>query len=126
MIHPSSVISKNAKIDQSSNIGPYCVIGDGVEIGKNNNLISIEEKPNNPKSEFGILPLYYFRPEIFQSLKKIKTGKGGEFQLTDAIQNLIHHNHKVLAIKLEKHEKEVDVGTVESYRDSQRISLERA
>ena len=84
------------------------------------------EKPNNPKSEFGILPLYYFRPEIFQSLKKIKTGKGGEFQLTDAIQNLIHHNHKVLAIKLEKHEKEVDVGTVESYRDSQRISLERA
>ena len=70
--------------------------------------------------------MYYFRPEIFQSLKKIKTGKGGEFQLTDAIQNLIHHNHKVLAIKLEKHEKEVDVGTVESYRDSQRISLERA
>jgi len=40
MIHPSSVISKKAKIDKSSNIGPYCVIGDGVEIGKNNNLIS--------------------------------------------------------------------------------------
>ena len=84
------------------------------------------EKPNNPKSEFGILPLYYFRPEIFQSLKKIKTGKGGEFQLTDAIQNLIDQDHKVLAIKLEKHEKEVDVGTVESYKDSQKISLERA
>ena len=60
------------------------------------------------------------------SLKKIKTGKGGEFQLTDAIQNLIDQDHKVLAIKLEKHEKEVDVGTVESYKDSQKISLERA
>ncbi len=84
------------------------------------------EKPDKPKSEFGILPLYYFRSEIFQSLKKIKTGKGGEFQLTDAIQELIDHNHKVLAIKLEKHEREVDVGTVESYRDSQNISLEKA
>ena len=70
--------------------------------------------------------MYYFRSEIFQSLKKIKTGKGGEFQLTDAIQNLIDQDHKVLAIKLEKHEKEVDVGTVDRYRDSQRISLERA
>tara|TARA_A100000164_G_scaffold342714_1_gene340436 strand:+ start:427 stop:1212 length:786 start_codon:yes stop_codon:yes gene_type:complete len=40
MIHPSAVISKNATIHQTSNIGPFCVIGAGVNIGKNNNLIS--------------------------------------------------------------------------------------
>ena len=40
MIHPSSIISKKAKIHNSSSIGPYCVIGDNVEIGKNNKLIS--------------------------------------------------------------------------------------
>ena len=40
MIHPSAVISKNAIIHQTSNIGPFCVIGSGVNIGKNNNLIS--------------------------------------------------------------------------------------
>ncbi|PQM61301.1 MAG: acyl-[acyl-carrier-protein]--UDP-N-acetylglucosamine O-acyltransferase [Actinomycetales bacterium] len=40
MIHPSSIISESAKIDKSSYIGPFCVIGDNVEIGKNNRLIS--------------------------------------------------------------------------------------
>tara|TARA_B100000900_G_scaffold295289_1_gene253943 strand:- start:67 stop:852 length:786 start_codon:yes stop_codon:yes gene_type:complete len=40
MIHPSAVISKNAEIHNSTNIGPFCIIGDGVKIGKNNNLIS--------------------------------------------------------------------------------------
>ena len=40
MIHPSSVISESAKIDKSTYVGPFCVIGDNVEIGKNNRLIS--------------------------------------------------------------------------------------
>ena len=94
-----------------------------------NNLFSVQEvieKPNKPKSEFGILPLYYFKSDIFSSLKKIKLGKGKEFQLTDAIQHLIKQNHKVLAIPLNKNEYEVDVGTVESYKEAQDITFRKA
>ena len=94
-----------------------------------NDLFLVEEvieKPDKPKSEFGILPLYYFRSEIFSSLKKIKLGKGKEFQLTDAIQNLIEEKHKVLAIELRKNEYEVDVGTVESYKEAQNITFRKA
>ncbi len=40
MIHDSAVVSNNAEIDETTNIGPFCIIGDGVKIGKNNNLIS--------------------------------------------------------------------------------------
>ena len=40
MIHQSSVISKTAEIDDSTEIGPFCYIGDNVKIGKNNKLIS--------------------------------------------------------------------------------------
>ena len=40
MIHPTSIISKNAKVDKSSYVGPFCVIGDNVKIGENNRLIS--------------------------------------------------------------------------------------
>ncbi len=40
MIHPSAVVSKNAEIHETSNIGPFCIIGNNVKIGKNNNLIS--------------------------------------------------------------------------------------
>ena len=83
------------------------------------------EKPDKPKSNFGILPLYYFRSDIFSSLKKIKKGKGNEFQLTDAIQNLIKEKQKVLAITLNKNEEEIDVGTVESYKNSQDITFRK-
>ncbi|MBI04793.1 MAG: acyl-[acyl-carrier-protein]--UDP-N-acetylglucosamine O-acyltransferase [Pelagibacteraceae bacterium] len=40
MIHPSSIISNKAEIDPSTNIGPYCIIGDNVKIGNENVLIS--------------------------------------------------------------------------------------
>jgi UTP--glucose-1-phosphate uridylyltransferase len=93
------------------------------------NLFTVKEvieKPDSPKSDFGILPLYYFRSDIFTSLKKIKKGKGMEFQLTDAIQNLIKEKQKVLAITLNKNEDEIDVGTVESYKNSQEITFRKA
>ena len=90
------------------------------------NVVGVEEKPNNPKSEFGILPIYYFKSNIFLSLKKIKPGKGKEYQLTDAIQKLIQEKQKVLAITLEKNEEEVDVGTVSSYREAQDTTFRKA
>ena len=94
-----------------------------------NNLFAVKEvveKPDKPKSDFGILPLYYFKADIFSSVKKIKPGKGKEFQLTDAIQNLIKEKQKVLAITLNKNEEEIDVGTVESYKKSQEITFRKA
>jgi UTP--glucose-1-phosphate uridylyltransferase len=90
------------------------------------NVIQVEEKPNKPKSEFGILPIYYFKSNIFSNLKKIKPGKNKEYQLTDAIQKLIQEKQKVLAITLEKNEEEVDVGTVSSYKDAQDITFRKA
>ena len=59
-------------------------------------------------------------------MKKIKPGKGKEFQLTDAIQKMIQEKQKVLAITLDKNEEEVDVGTVESYRNAQEITFRKA
>ena len=40
MIHPTAVVSKNTDIHNTTTIGPFCVIGDGVSIGRNNKLIS--------------------------------------------------------------------------------------
>ena len=90
------------------------------------NVREVIEKPNKPKSNFGILPLYYFKSDIFSSLKNIKLGKGKEFQLTDGIEKLIENKQKVLAITLKENEEEVDVGTVESYKKSQEITFKKA
>jgi len=86
----------------------------------------VEEKPVKPKSNFGILALYYFKPDIFNSLKKTKRGKNNEFQLTDGIQQMINDGKKVLAIPLTKDDVEIDVGTVETYRNAQMSSYKRA
>ena len=86
----------------------------------------VEEKPVRPKSNLGILALYYFKPEIFASLKKTKRGKNNELQLTDGILHMINDGKKVLAIPLTADDTEIDVGTVESYRDAQISSYKRA
>ena len=39
-IHPTAIIDPGAHISSSSSIGPYCVVGDGVEMGENCELIS--------------------------------------------------------------------------------------
>ena len=97
------------------------------KISKNLFLVKeVIEKPDKPKSNFGILPLYYFKSDILTSLKKIKPGKSKEFQLTDAIQDLIKQKEQVLAITLNKNEEEIDVGTVESYKQSLEITFRKA
>ena len=90
------------------------------------NVKEVIEKPNKPKSNFGILPMYYFKSDIFSSLQKIKPGKGKEFQLTDAIQHLIKNGNQVLSIKLNENEEEVDVGNVEAYRNAQNITFRKS
>ena len=86
------------------------------------NVEEVEEKPLQPKSNLAIMPLYFFKPEIFVALKKIKRGKNNEFQLTDAIQKLIDNGKKVLAIPLQSDEIELDVGTIDSYKSALNLS----
>ena len=49
---------------------------------------------------------------------------GSEMCIRD--RNLIKEKQKVLAITLNKNEEEIDVGTVESYRNSQEITFRKA
>jgi len=87
-----------------------------------NNLFAVknvEEKPKKPKSCYAIMPLYYFKPIVYDCLREISPGHGKEYQLTDAIQLLIEKGYSVLAIPLLKNDIELDIGTIDSYRDAQ-------
>lgn len=59
--------------------------------GNLHKINSIVEKPQpiDAPSTLGVIGRYVFNPEIFDCLEKIKPGKGGEIQLTDAIQMLL-------------------------------------
>ncbi|HKR46941.1 MAG TPA: UTP--glucose-1-phosphate uridylyltransferase GalU [Paraburkholderia sp.] len=63
-------------------------------------LSGIVEKPTPAvaPSHYGVVGRYILKPKIFEHLRMLKAGKGGELQLTDALQTLLK-DEQVLAYK---------------------------
>lgn len=88
-------------------------------------VLAAIEKPERPPSKLAIMPIYAFRPVIFEELEKTAPGKGGEVQLTDAIQRLVDRGLNVCAVRLNPSDARLDVGSPETYWEALDLSYRR-
>ena len=78
-----------------------------------NKVISIEEKPKNPKSNIAITGLYIFDNKVIDIAKKVKLSKRNELEITDVINEYLKENELTVEL-LNKNDKWFDTGTPES------------
>ena len=130
-VEPSNFDEKSFRSDNPEKLVRYLASGKARGVAKQNidsivigadtvvyHDCKIIEKPKDPPSNLAVIGVYIFSPKIFTALENVKPDQSGEKQLTDAIQYLITKGAKVLAVELAKDEKRVDIGTVETYRET--------
>jgi glucose-1-phosphate thymidylyltransferase len=55
----------------------------GVAEIRGNNVVSIEEKPRNPKSNCAVIGIYLYDATVFQKIRRLKPSGRGELEITD-------------------------------------------
>ncbi len=69
-----------------------------VEFDKNGKVLSVEEKPQNPKSNYCITGLYFYDKRVVQYAKNLKPSARGELEITDL--NRVYLEDGTLDVKL--------------------------
>jgi len=88
-----------------------------VEFTSENKIISIEEKPKYPKSNYAIPGFYFFDNHVIEYAKNIQPSDRGELEITDVIKQ--YCQDKLLnVIKMDKGTAWLDTGTVGSLMEA--------
>ena len=88
-----------------------------VETSDSGKVISIEEKPSNPKSNTAVPGLYFFDETVSIRAKSVKKSPRGELEITSVIETYLKDG-RLTCLSLEEDTVWMDCGTVDSLNDA--------
>lgn len=88
-----------------------------VEFDKDGNAISVEEKPEHPKSSYALVGLYFFDNDVIEIAKGVKPSARGELEIP-SIMDVYLKRGKLKAVMLNDGDVWFDTGTIDSMCDA--------
>ena len=92
------------------------------ELDEGGQVIGLEEKPQEPKSNLALVGVYIFSPSVHQAVRNLKPSWRGELEITEAIQWLIDNGRTVQSSVISGYWK--DTGNVDDMLEVNRMVLE--
>ncbi len=97
-----SILEETAKLEKGATVFGYYVNDPErygvVEFDPSGNVLSLEEKPQHPKSNYAVTGLYFYDNSVVEKAKGLKPSARGELEITDL--NKLYLNEKTLSVKL--------------------------
>lgn len=94
------------------------------ELGPDGRVVSLEEKPEVPKSDLALVGVYLFTSAVHEAVRAIKPSRRGELEITHALQWLIDERRDVRSTTISGYWK--DTGNVTDMLEVNRTVLELA
>lgn len=88
-----------------------------IEFDKDLNVLSIEEKPKEPKSNYVSVGLYFYPSDVVEKTKTLKPSARNELEITD-LNNLYLKENKLSVVPMKRGNAWLDAGTPDSLMDS--------